>query len=153
MSPCRGARLPPWLAHPAQSPWFWFRQHVRRSHHERVWSLLLWQLLTGRGSLGRAGPAGGRVQKALIHHPEADLLAGVHVQVVCAFLCLVLPHPHLLCVVAGWDTDQGNNPAQQSTSGLEVPHSTHPPGKSNHRLKSLRLGSHRKSWPCPMCKR
>ncbi|TRY88425.1 hypothetical protein DNTS_018324 [Danionella cerebrum] len=46
-----------------------------------------------------ARPRGRGVDEELVGHPEADLLAAVHVEVVSALVRLVLPQPHLLAFV------------------------------------------------------
>lgn len=116
--------------------------------HKRVWSLLPWQLLAGRGGLGRAGPRGGRVHEALVHHPEAELLAGVHVQVVRPLLRLVLPHPHLLCFVAGQGAGSRQQPGRRGALRLGVPPKAPTPRKPNPKPSLLCLQSHR-SRPGP----
>lgn len=47
----------------------------------------------------------------------------------------------------------GHRSRQQPGTAEYLSTAPHPLGKSNHRLKSLWLGNHRKSRPCPMCKR
>lgn len=120
-----------------------FGRGRRTAHHKRVWSLLPWQLLAGRGGLGRAGPRGGRVHEALVYHPEAELLAGVHVQVVRPLLRLVLPHPHLLCFVAGQGAGSRQQPGRRGALRLGVPPKAPTPRKPNPKPSLLCLQSHR----------